>query len=186
MEKPEDSPLPQEYDSKLTLIQKLLIIRVFRKDRIFNSIKNFIRVTMGEFFINAPAINMDKIFAQSSEKIPILFILSPGVDPNGYVTQLAIKKGFYEKKLRSMSLGQKQEKEATEMIQEGVKRGLWVLLQNCDLLKDWLKDLENIIDNIDKPKPDFRLWLTTSPIVNNLILIIFLILFYFYFKLYFI
>jgi dynein heavy chain len=180
LEKPEDSPLPQEYDSKLTLIQKLLIIRVFRKDRIFNSIKNFIRVTMGEFFINAPAINMDKIFAQSSEKIPILFILSPGVDPNGYVTQLAIKKGFYEKKLRSMSLGQKQEKEATEMIQEGVKRGLWVLLQNCDLLKDWLKDLENIIDNIDKPKPDFRLWLTTSPIVNNLILIIFLILFYFY------
>lgn len=165
LEKPEDSHLPQDYDKKLTLMQKLLVIRVFRKDRIFNAIKNFIRTTTGtDYFINAPAINLEKIHNQSNEKTPILFILSPGVDPMSYVTQLAIKKGFLEKKFRYMSLGQKQEREATEMIHDGVKRGLWILLQNCDLLKNWLKDLENIIDNIDKPKQDFRLWLTTSPI----------------------
>lgn len=164
LEKPEDNPLPNDYDKKITLLQKLLVIRVFRKDRIYNAIKNFIRQTMGEFFINPPAINMDKIYNQSNEKTPILFILSPGVDPMSYVTQLAGKKGFLEKKFRYMSLGQKQEKEATDMILDGVKRGLWVLLQNCDLLSNWLKELEIIIDNIDKPKKDFRLWLTTAPI----------------------
>ena len=54
------------------------------------------------------------------------------------------------------------------MIQDGVKRGLWILLQNCDFLKNWLNDLENIIDNIKDPNPDFGLWLTTSPIVSYL------------------
>ena len=164
LEKPEDVALPNDYDKKITLFQKLLIIRVFRQDRIYNSIKNFIKQTIGEFFINPPTLN-DKIFNQSNERTPILFILSPGVDPMSFVSSLAVKKGFYDKKFRYMSLGQKQEKEATDMIQDGVKRGLWILLQNCDLLKNWLKDLENIIDNIKNPKPDFRLWLTTSPIV---------------------
>ncbi len=164
LEKPEDVPLPDEYDKKITLFQKLLIVRVFRQDRIYNAIKNFIKNTIGEFFINPPTLN-DKIFNQSNERTPILFVLTPGVDPMAFVSALAGKKGFLEKKFRYMSLGQKQEKEATDMIQDGVKRGLWILLQNCDLLKNWLKDLENIIDNIKNPKPDFRLWLTTAPIV---------------------
>ena len=67
-----------------------------------------------------------------------------------------------------MSLGQKQETEAKNMIMDGIKRGLWILLQNCDLLFKWLKELENMIDSVDslKPKPEFRLWLTTSPLEN--------------------
>lgn len=164
LEKPENTPIPLDYENKLSLLQKLLVLRIFRPDRIYNGIKNFIKSTMSEFYVNFPSINMDKIFDQSSENIPILFILSPGVDPMSFVSSLAIKKGFYEKKFRYMSLGQKQEKEAKELIIDGAKRGLWVMLQNCDLLKDWLKELENIIENIHNPKPDFRIWLTTSPI----------------------
>jgi dynein heavy chain len=54
------------------------------------------------------------------------------------------------------------------MIMDGIKRGLWILLQNCDLLFKWLKELENMIDSVEslKPKPEFRLWLTTSPLEN--------------------
>ena len=111
---------------------------------------------------------MNKIFDQSSVNTPVLFILSPGVDPSYYVNQYAIEMGYFEKKYRFMSLGQKQETEARNMIMDGIKRGLWILLQNCDLLFKWLKELENMIDSIDslKPKPEFRLWLTTSPLDN--------------------
>ena len=113
-------------------------------------------------------MKMNKIFDQSSVNTPVLFILSPGVDPSYYVNQYAIEMGYFEKKYRFMSLGQKQETEAKNMIMDGIKRGLWILLQNCDLLFKWLKELENMIDSVDslKPKPEFRLWLTTSPLEN--------------------
>lgn len=113
-------------------------------------------------------MKMNKIFDQSSVNTPVLFILSPGVDPSYYVNQYAIEMGYFEKKYRFMSLGQKQETEAKNMIMDGIKRGLWILLQNCDLLFKWLKELEKIIDSVDslKPKPEFRLWLTTSPMDN--------------------
>jgi dynein heavy chain, axonemal len=42
-------------------------------------------------------------------------------------------------------------------------RGHWVMLQNCHLLVSWLKTLEIVFDNITKPDPMFRLWLTTNP-----------------------
>lgn len=164
LEKPENNKIPCGYNSKLSELQKLLVLRVFRPDRIYNGIKNFIDKTMGNEYIKFPSISMDKIYEQSNEKIPILFILSPGVDPFGYVNSLAIKQGMSEKKFRPMSLGQKQEKEARDLIIDGAKRGIWVMLQNCDLLQDWLKDLENIIEGLTNPKPEFRLWLTTSPI----------------------
>ena len=170
LEKPEDVDLPSGLELKLSPLQKLVVIRVFRKDRVYNAIKNFIKNTTGgvETFITPPPMKMNKIFEQSAENTPVLFILSPGVDPSYYVTQYAIEKGYFEKKYRFMSLGQKQETEARNMILDGIKRGLWILLQNCDLLCKWLKELENIIDSIDnmKPKPEFRLWLTTSPINN--------------------
>ena len=169
LEKPEDVELPSGLESELTPLEKLLVIRVFRKDRVYNAIKNFIKITTGsETFITPTPMKMSKIFEQSSESTPVLFILSPGVDPSYFVNQYAIEKGYFEKKYRFMSLGQKQETEAKNMIMDGIKRGLWILLQNCDLLFKWLKELENIIDSIEsmKPKSEFRLWLTTSPIEN--------------------
>lgn len=35
--------------------------------------------------------------------------------------------------------------------------------QNCHLLPKWLKTLEKILEKIQKPHADFRLWLTTEP-----------------------
>ena len=169
LEKPEDVELPSALEEDLTPLEKLLVVRVFRKDRVFNAIKNFIRITTGnEYYITPPPMKMNKIFDQSSVNTPVLFILSPGVDPSYYVNQYAIEMGYFEKKYRFMSLGQKQETEAKNMIMDGIKRGLWILLQNCDLLFKWLKELEKIIDSVDslKPKPEFRLWLTTSPMDN--------------------
>lgn len=37
------------------------------------------------------------------------------------------------------------------------------MLQNCHLLVRWLKTLEKHLEKLNKPHPDFRLWLTTEP-----------------------
>ena len=78
---------------------------------------------MGEQYLKPPTLEMDKIYLQANEKTPVLFIISPGADPYAMVERLAIERGFAQNKFRSMSLGQKQEKEATDYIQDGVKRG---------------------------------------------------------------
>lgn len=44
-----------------------------------------------------------------------------------------------------------------------MSRGLWLMLQNCHLLTKWLKELEKHLEKLNKPHPDFRLWLTTEP-----------------------
>jgi len=38
------------------------------------------------------------------------------------------------------------------------------MLQNCHLLVHWLQQLEKYLEKLEKPHPDFRLWLTTEPV----------------------
>jgi dynein heavy chain len=62
-----------------------------------------------------------------------------------------------------MALGQGMGPKAAELIEAGAARGLWVMLQNCHLLPRWLKTLEKILERLQKPHKDFRLWLTSEP-----------------------
>lgn len=95
---------------------------------------------------------------------PIVFILSPGADPAFDVFNLGEEIGFKPGvKLKYMALGQGMGPKAAESIEVGSSRGLWVMLQNCHLLPSWLKTLEKILEKLQKPHVDFRLWLTTEP-----------------------
>jgi len=47
-----------------------------------------------------------------------------------------------------------------------MSRGQWLMLQNCHLLMSFTKELEKIVEDLGKPHPDFRLWLTTEPTPN--------------------
>jgi len=49
------------------------------------------------------------------------------------------------------------------LLETAMTRGQWLMLQNCHLLLSFTKNLEKIVENIEKPHPDFRLWLTTEP-----------------------
>ncbi len=44
-----------------------------------------------------------------------------------------------------------------------MSQGQWLMLQNCHLLVAWLRELEKQLEKLNKPHPDFRLWLTTEP-----------------------
>lgn len=59
----------------------MLVCKIFRPDRCVNAIKNFIMDKMNPQYVQSPPIMYDKIYKQSTEKTPIVFILSPGADP---------------------------------------------------------------------------------------------------------
>ncbi len=42
-----------------------------------------------------------------------------------------------------------------------LSKGSWLLLANCHLMISWLADLEKLIE--EKPHPDFRMWISSSP-----------------------
>ena len=51
------------------------------------------------------------------------------------------------------------------MIDEGIKKGNWVVLQNCHLAVSWMGRLERLCEDLplQKPHREFRLWLTSYP-----------------------
>lgn len=137
-----------------------------RPDRVINGVKKFIieYYNGNDKYVQPPIQNFEKIYNQSSEKSPIVFILSPGADPLADVTKLADSMGFTGNKFRYISLGQGMEGEADLYLDSSSTRGHWLMLMNCHLLTDWLKQsLEKKLDLMTKPNKEFRLWLTTQP-----------------------
>ncbi|KAG6801134.1 dynein heavy chain 10, axonemal [Apis mellifera caucasica] len=166
MDSPESVEFPLDYSKKLNPFEKLMLMRCFRVDRVYRSIVNYITDIMGEEYITPPHISFELIFEQSTPTMPIVFILSPGSDPTSELMKLADKYGCGGGRFKYLSLGQGQEITAKELLEGAVARGQWLMLQNCHLLLSFTKDLEKLLENIGKPHPDFRLWLTTDPTPN--------------------
>ncbi|ETN24636.1 hypothetical protein PPTG_00868 [Phytophthora nicotianae INRA-310] len=163
LEAPELADLPCGYSDKLSSLQKLLVFRCFRQDRVYNAMKLFVIATMSEKFVQPPVLDYARIYSQSAATSPIVCILSPGADPQSDIQTLGDEYGFSGHRFKFLALGQGQGPLAEQMLEAGASRGHWVLLQNCHLLASWLRTLEKMLLAMTKPHKDFRLWLTTEP-----------------------
>ena len=141
LEAPESHPMPQGYDEKLTPLEKMLVLRCFRVDRIYVAITKYVIQLMGEQYVAPPVLDFKKVFAQSTPTVPVIFVLSPGADPASDIFKLANAVGMGGPKMKFMALGQGQGPVAQSMLEVGAARGHWVMLQNCHLLPSWLKTL---------------------------------------------
>ena len=163
LEAPESVAMPQGYSERLTPLERMLILRCFRVDRIYVAITKFVMIEMGPQYVSPPVMDFMNIYKDSTPLVPIIFVLSPGADPATDIFKLATKLGMGGPKMKYMALGQGQGPVAQSMLEMGSSRGQWVLLQNCHLLPKWLKTLEKILERIKDPAEDFRLWMTTAP-----------------------
>ncbi|XP_057662092.1 dynein axonemal heavy chain 12 isoform X1 [Diorhabda carinulata] len=155
--------VPHDWEERLTSFRRLIVIRILRADRLINSITNFVKNEMDDRFIKPPPFNISVSYGDSYNLCPLIFILSPGVDPMSALVKFAGDKKMADK-FKSISLGQGQGPVAQAMIQEGVEIGTWVCLQNCHLATSWMPTLEKIFDDLDfDTHPEFRLWLTSYP-----------------------
>ncbi|XP_078389870.1 dynein axonemal heavy chain 2 [Cetorhinus maximus] len=161
---PETAMLPVEWDNTCNELQRMLIVRSLRQDRIAFCVTSFIVNNLGSKFVEPPVLDMRSVIDDSNSRTPLIFVLSPGVDPTNSLLQLADRSGMASRFL-ALSLGQGQAPIATRMITEGVSEGNWVFLANCHLSLSWMPQLDKLIEQlqIQDPHPDFRLWISSSP-----------------------
>uniref|UniRef100_A0A3Q4GFQ3 Dynein heavy chain region D6 P-loop domain-containing protein n=1 Tax=Neolamprologus brichardi TaxID=32507 RepID=A0A3Q4GFQ3_NEOBR len=153
-----------DWQSNCNEFQKMLIVRSLRPDRVSFCITTFIIKHLGSRFVEPPVLDMKSVVEESTSCTPLIFVLSPGVDPTGALLQLAEASGM-SNHFQALSLGQGQSPIAKSMIEEGIKNGHWVFLANCHLSLSWMPELDKLIKQLQlqKPHPDFRLWLSSSP-----------------------
>uniref|UniRef100_A0AAY5EIA2 Dynein axonemal heavy chain 11 n=1 Tax=Electrophorus electricus TaxID=8005 RepID=A0AAY5EIA2_ELEEL len=162
---PERERLPLDWKKKSTL-QKLIILRAMRPDRMSYALRNFVEESLGSRYVDTGGVEFEKSYEETNPSTPVFFILSPGVNPLKDVETLGLKLGFSIElgNLHHVSLGQGQESVAEKALHTAAAKGHWVILQNVHLVERWLGHLEDLLESTGrKAHPHYRVFMSGEP-----------------------
>nr|XP_044991758.1 dynein axonemal heavy chain 12 [Jaculus jaculus] len=162
---PHNAKFPEPMDKQLNELQKIIILRCLRPDKITPAITNYVTDKLGKKFVEPPPFDLTRSYLDSNCTIPLVFVLSPGADPMASLLKFANDKSMSGNKFQAISLGQGQGPVAAKMIKSAIEEGTWVCLQNCHLAVSWMPTLEKICEDFSPEvcNSTFRLWLTSYP-----------------------
>lgn len=86
------------------------------------------KLKLGQVFIESPQVSLNVLYQDTSNIVPLVFVLSTGSDPFGAFQRFASEMGFGDR-VKPISLGQGQGPVAEKLIKSSLDTGDWVFLQ---------------------------------------------------------
>lgn len=68
-----------EWESSCNELQRMLLVRSLRQDRVAFCVSSFIVNNLGSKFVEPPVLDLRQVVDDSTAKTPLIFVLSPGV-----------------------------------------------------------------------------------------------------------
>ncbi|KAL6447918.1 hypothetical protein ACFW04_000175 [Cataglyphis niger] len=159
--------MPRPWADKMTQFQRLILVKIIKRDKIIVEIMRLIEDSMLEDVFNSyPHLQISESFAESNCLTPIIFILPSYTSSLSLVSTYASTKG-YTSKFVSLSMGDGPwQNTADVLVEEARREGGWIFLQNCHHAALWMPRLEQICENLNRSGTslDFRLWLSSCSI----------------------
>lgn len=78
---PWNTPLPSPWREQLSDLQKMIIVRCLRPDKIVPTVTEYVTSKLGKRFVQPPPFDLSKSYMDSNSTIPLVFVLSSGADP---------------------------------------------------------------------------------------------------------
>ena len=146
--------------SDVSTFQKLVLVQIFRPDRLTAAMDTFVRSTLTLSSLTPPEVHMNQYADITEPTEAILIVITPGADPSLQVEEMAFatigRNNFVQ-----IAMGGGQCEEAMVQLRRCALEGKWLLLKNLHLVIDWVSSLEKELNSLN-PHPQFRLWLTTE------------------------
>lgn len=156
-----ENEFPAALKETVSPFQQLVLVSVFRPDRLQSAMQIFVCHCMRLPSISPPPLNFETLVAEADALQPLLFITMAGSDPTQELEDFAAKK-IGREKFHQLAMGSGQTDRAMEMLETACRDGHWLCLKNLHLVNSWLPHLEKKLKML-KPQDTFRLWLTTEP-----------------------
>jgi len=148
---------------------KLQLLRALRMDRTISGVREFIRHTpqMGPRYVEPTTDVIESIYEEMDHLTPVVYLLSAGADPTESIQVLCNKK---KKSMQVVSMGQGQGPVAVKGLENAMRTGNWLLLQNCELGLTLMSDFEELLKSLQSRQwedadalKEFRLFITAAP-----------------------
>nr|POE72457.1 dynein heavy chain, cytoplasmic [Quercus suber] len=149
-------------------LKELLLVKIFRLDRLVPATERFINTVFGKSFLDV-AEALGRVAKGIDASSPIALCSSPGFDASYKVDQLVERT---QTSCTSVAMGSNESvSSADAALASAAANGTWVLIKNVHLAAEWLSNLVKRIDSL-KPNKDFRLFLSmeTSPKIPSSLL----------------
>ena len=63
-------------DEKLKLFDKLLLLKIFKPEKLMFACQKYVEIELGKLYAESPVATMDGLFASSDNVTPVIFVLS--------------------------------------------------------------------------------------------------------------
>ncbi|MBN3318102.1 DYH6 protein, partial [Atractosteus spatula] len=149
--------------SSLTALQRLLVVRAIRSDRLIQAASLFIGSTLGKKYVTEIPSDLQRCVQQTTAQTPVLLLYSSEAEePRRLVLELGSQRSCKTEVVFVSEDSASEERRIKDVIENGQSKGSWVLLENIHNSMHLMTSIESLIHLNKIPNKQFRLWISAQ------------------------